>query len=60
MIDSNFRGNIGVLLINNSTCDSFHVKIGDAIAQLILEKIWHPPIATEVSSFEDDISERGA
>ena len=61
VIDSNFRGNIGVLLINNSACDTFHVKVGDAIAQLILEKIWYPPIAIEVASFEDDdIMERGA
>ena len=38
MIDSNYRGEIGVVLFNHSTVD-FRVQVGDKIAQLILEKI---------------------
>lgn len=38
VIDSDYRGNVGVILFNHSTED-FPVKIGDRIAQLILERI---------------------
>ena len=36
--DSDYRGNIGVILFNFSDTD-FQVKAGDRIAQLILERI---------------------
>ena len=38
VIDSDYRGNVGVLLINNGS-DSFEISKGDRIAQLIIEKI---------------------
>ncbi len=38
VIDSDYRGNVGVILFNHSDQD-FPVKTGDRIAQLILEKI---------------------
>ena len=37
VIDPNYRGNICVILSNNSNSD-FEIKRGDKIAQLILEK----------------------
>jgi dUTP pyrophosphatase len=39
-IDSDYRGEVGVILINHGTED-FQVKIGERIAQLILAKVEH-------------------
>lgn len=36
--DEDYRGNVGVILFNHSDVD-FHVKAGDRVAQLVLEKI---------------------
>lgn len=36
VIDSDYRGEVKVLLINNSD-ENFHVRVGDRIAQLIFE-----------------------
>jgi len=41
VVDSDFRGEIHVLVVNNSK-KVFTVKHGDRIAQMILEKIIHP------------------
>lgn len=38
VIDEDYRGNVGVILFNHSDSD-FTVKVGDRVAQLILEKI---------------------
>ena len=38
MIDSDYQGEIGVVLFNHSAVD-FPVQVGDSVAQLILEKI---------------------
>lgn len=51
VIDSDYRGNIGVILFNHSDND-FIIKKGDKIAQLILERIWNP-ILIEVDELED-------
>lgn len=56
VVDSDYRGNVMVLLINSGS-EAFHVKIGDRIAQLILEKIAAVDVV-EVSSLDDTI--RGA
>jgi deoxyuridine 5'-triphosphate nucleotidohydrolase len=37
VIDADYRGKVGVVLVNHAY-DNFHVKVGDRIAQLILEK----------------------
>ena len=42
VIDSDYRGEVKVLIINNGR-NIFHVKPGDRIAQLIIEKIITPP-----------------
>ena len=43
VIDSDYRGEIGVVLFNHSAVD-FPVQVGDRIAQLILEKIKTPAV----------------
>ena len=37
MIDSDYRGNIGIILTNFTACD-VDIKIGDRIAQIIILK----------------------
>ncbi|GLC56936.1 hypothetical protein PLESTB_001165300 [Pleodorina starrii] len=56
VIDEDYRGNVGVLLFNHSDSD-FPIKVGDRIAQLVLEKIATPDVE-EVE--ELDATERGA
>ena len=43
VIDSDYRGEIGVVLFNHSAMD-FPIQVGDRIAQLILEKIKTPAV----------------
>jgi len=56
VIDSDYRGNVGVVLFNHSERD-FPVQVGDRIAQLILERIIVPDVV-EVQELPDTI--RGA
>ena len=55
VIDADYRGKVGILLFNFSSED-FMVKIGNKVAQLLLEKII-TPVVEEVS--ELDSTERG-
>ncbi|XP_056695212.1 deoxyuridine 5'-triphosphate nucleotidohydrolase-like [Spinacia oleracea] len=56
VIDADYRGPVGVILFNYSDVD-FELKIGDCIAQLIIEKI----ITPDVLEVEDlDSTVRGA
>jgi dUTP pyrophosphatase len=59
VIDSDYRGEVGVLLFNLSRDPeaSFTVHVGDRIAQLILEKIETPPVRVVTSL---TATERGA
>jgi dUTP pyrophosphatase len=58
VIDESYRGVVKVLLINNG-CDNFTIKVGDRIAQLIIEKCYYP-VPTVVESIKDlSISDRG-
>ena len=43
VVDSDYRGDVGVVLFNHGDQD-FQVKMGDRIAQLILERIDTPPV----------------
>lgn len=36
LIDSGYRGEIMVILLNTSTTDAFHIESGDRIAQLVI------------------------
>jgi len=38
-IDAGYRGEIGVVLINHDLHESFQVKKGDRIAQLVIQKV---------------------
>ena len=48
VIDSDYSGNVGVILFNHSD-EQFQIKAGDRIAQLILEVIIPDAIIEEVS-----------
>ena len=43
VVDADYRGEVGVVLFNHGDQD-FEVKMGDRIAQLILERIDTPPV----------------
>jgi dUTP pyrophosphatase len=57
LIDSGYRGEIRVLLLNTDRTTAFIVDAGDRIAQLVLVGI-QTPMPVEVPALE--ISERGA
>jgi dUTP pyrophosphatase len=38
VIDSDYRGDIGVILYNTDTNNDFNIEVGDKIAQIIIEK----------------------
>lgn len=51
VVDSDYRGNIKVVIFNHSPSDELKVLKGDRIAQIILQKIATPD-AIEVDSLE--------
>ena len=57
VVDSDYRGEVGVVLFNHGDQD-FQVKMGDRIAQLILEKIDTPPVE-EVQCLDDTVRGTG-
>ncbi|KAH6638472.1 dUTPase-like protein, partial [Boeremia exigua] len=56
VIDADYRGPVGVILANLSDVD-FEVKVGDRVAQLIVEKIAMPEVVV-VSKLDESV--RGA
>ena len=56
VVDYDYRGEVFVLLINNHQENTFEVRQGDKIAQLILEKCLRPTIQEVV---EHSATERG-
>ena len=57
VVDADYRGEVGVVLFNHGD-QEFEVKMGDRIAQLILEKISTPEVE-EVSALEDTVRGSG-
>lgn len=39
LIDSGYRGEVAVILLNTDKYESFHIKHGDRIAQMVIQKI---------------------
>ncbi|XP_054473953.1 deoxyuridine 5'-triphosphate nucleotidohydrolase, mitochondrial isoform X1 [Anoplopoma fimbria] len=56
VVDEDYRGNVGVVLFNFSK-DSFDVKKGDRVAQLVCERICYPDLVEQKTL---DETERGA
>ncbi|XP_008783462.2 deoxyuridine 5'-triphosphate nucleotidohydrolase-like [Phoenix dactylifera] len=56
VIDADYRGPVGVILFNHSDVD-FEVKLGDRIAQMIIERIMTPDVVEVVDL---DSTVRGA
>lgn len=60
VIDADYRGDVGVILVNLGTA-AFQINVGDRIAQLILERIEMNASVQEVPTVTDlGISERGS
>ncbi|MED6204432.1 hypothetical protein PIB30_117365 [Stylosanthes scabra] len=57
VIDADYRGPVGVILFNHSDSD-FEVKVGDRVAQLILEKIVTPDVV-EVEDLDSTVRGEG-
>ena len=57
IVNSDYCGEVGVVLFNHGDQD-FEVKMGDRIAQLILEKIDAPPVK-EVQDLDDTVRGTG-
>ena len=57
VVDGDYRGEVGVVLFNHGDQD-FEVKMGDRIAQLLLEKIDTPPVE-EVQGLNDTVRGSG-
>ena len=57
VIDSDYRGEVKVLLFNHSEVD-FEVKEGDRIAQLVVERIYTPKVVV-VDELEESIRGKG-
>ena len=57
VVDADYRGEVGVVLFNHGDQD-FEVKMGDRIAQLILEKISTPEVE-EVSGLDSTVCGSG-
>nr|KYP71569.1 Deoxyuridine 5'-triphosphate nucleotidohydrolase [Cajanus cajan] len=57
VIDADYRGPVGVILFNHSDVD-FEVKVGDRVAQLIIEKIVTPNVS-EVEDLDETVRGEG-
>lgn len=58
-VDPDYRGNVGVILINHGSND-FEVRIGDRIAQLVLNKVEQIDWQTVISKDELSSTNRGS
>lgn len=56
VIDSGYRGEIGVILLNTDTTETIHVGKGDRIAQLVIQPV---ASATFLEVAELETSDRG-
>lgn len=59
VIDSSYRGEIGVVLLNTDSSNSFTVNVGDRIAQLIIESHYNPVFMEVLDLLETNRGEGG-
>ena len=57
LIDSGYRGEVAVVIINTDKHEAFHIKRGDRIAQLVLQQVVE---ATTIEVEELDETSRGS
>ncbi len=57
LIDSGYRGELKIILINTDDESTIHIERGERIAQLVIQKV---PVVHLVEVDELDASERGA
>lgn len=58
VVDSNYRGEVKVLLFNHRQ-DEYHIQKGDRIAQLVFERIYTPSELQEAPYEELSCTQRG-
>jgi dUTP pyrophosphatase len=59
LIDSGYRGELQVLLINTDPVEPFHIRRGDRIAQFVVQKVEHVVLEPRESVEDLGDSERG-
>jgi len=59
VIDSSYRGEIGVVLLNTDSSNSFTINVGDRIAQLIIESHYNPVFIEALDLLETNRGEGG-
>ena len=57
LVDSGYRGEMAIIMINTDKREAFHIKRGDRIAQLVIQKVVE---ATTIQVSELDATSRGA
>ena len=57
LIDSGYRGEVAIVMINTDKHNAFEIKRGDRIAQLVIQQVVE---ATTVEVKELDVTSRGA
>ena len=57
LIDSGYRGEVAIVMINTDKHEAFHIKRGDRIAQLVLQQVVE---ATTIKVEELDETSRGS
>ena len=57
LVDSGYRGEMAIIMINTDKREAFHIKRGDRIAQLVIQEVVE---ATTVRVSELDATSRGA
>lgn len=59
LIDSGYRGELKVILINHDPKDDFKIEIGERIAQLVIKKVEHIVFTTTENLDETERGEGG-
>ena len=59
VIDSDYRGEVMICVINNSNANTFKIQKGDKIAQMILTKIDRPEIMEYTNEWNIEETDRG-